>query len=561
MSIFVADFETCNNDINIEQGYTRVWLWDLCEIDSLAHYSGENFEQFFEQIKDFAPATIYTHNLKFDGNFVLHYLLSNNFKHVKSRKLESREFSTLITSGGVFYSIKICFETKSKKKKRVIEFRDSSKKIKGSVERIAKSYKLPILKGEIDYKKYRPIGYIASKEEYAYIRNDTEIIARVLKGQYNDDMCKMTTSSDAMYLFKKSLPCPFKQIFPVLDIDIDDFIRASYRGGVVLVGEKYKNRIINENVNVYDINSMYPHKLAHKLMPYGKPSYYKGKYEATKSQPLYIQRIAVCCKLKNGFLPTVLLNNVRWGALTYLENTDGEMYEMTLTNVDLELLFKHYEIYDIEYIDGYAFYASKSIFKKYVLPVYDKKCNTVGAEKENEKLKLNGLYGKFAFNPKNFQKYPYMENDKIHYQNGDMELSEPIYTAVSSFVTAYSREQLFKYAQLHYDNFVYCDTDSLHLTCELELEYIDSKKLGFFKFEKTYIKSKYLAQKSYYGITADNKNEIKLAGCPDNVKQQITFERFKFGETFKGKLLPKIVNGGVVLCDTEFTIKERIKHS
>lgn len=559
MPIFVADFETCNNDVNIEQGFTRVWLWDICDIESLAHYSGENLAQFFNQIEDFAPAIIYTHNLKFDGNFILHYLLSNGFTHTKQRKLESKEFSTLITSGGVFYSIRICFETKKKKKKRTIEFRDSSKKIKGSVDRIAKSYNLPILKGKIDYKKYRPIGYAASQAEYEYIRNDTEIVARVLKGQYDNGMIKMTTSSDAMYLFKKSLPCPFKQIFPVVDIETDDYIRQAYRGGVVLVGDKYENKVINEPVNVYDINSMYPYQLAKKLMPYGKPFYYKGKYEECKNQPLYIQRIRVCCKLKKDYLPTVMLNNIRWGALTYLTDTIGEMYEITLTNVDLELLFIHYEIYDIQYVDGYSFNASKSIFRNYVLPVYNKKCNAKGAEKETEKLKLNGLYGKFAFNPKNFQKYPYLDEDKVRYQNGDMEISEPIYTAVSVFVTAYSRKQLFTFAQKHYDNFVYCDTDSLHLTCELENEYIDSQKLGYFKYEKTYIKSKYLAQKSYFGITKDNKQEIKLAGCPENVKKAITFDKFKFGETFSGKLLPKVVNGGVVLYDTDFTIKERFK--
>lgn len=43
---------------------------------------------------------------------------------------------------------------------------------------------------------------------------------------------------------------------------------------------------------------------------------------------------------------------------------------------------------------------------------------------------------------------------------------------------------------------------------------------------------------------------------PDEVKKQITFENFKVGFTAeKGKLIPKHVNGGVVLVDVPFTLK------
>lgn len=60
-----------------------------------------------------------------------------------------------------------------------------------------------------------------------------------------------------------------------------------------------------------------------------------------------------------------------------------------------------------------------------------------------------------------------------------------------------------------------------------------------------------------YQIFKDESNNVKLAGCPDNVKDKIKIEDFKYGSVFSGKLLPKMVKGGVVLVDTDFTIKER----
>jgi hypothetical protein len=41
----------------------------------------------------------------------------------------------------------------------------------------------------------------------------------------------------------------------------------------------------------------------------------------------------------------------------------------------------------------------------------------------------------------------------------------------------------------------------------------------------------------------------------DSIKKKVTFENFRKGFTSKGKLLQKQVSGGVVLVDTEFTIK------
>ena len=93
-------------------------------------------------------------------------------------------------------------------------------------------------------------------------------------------------------------------------------------------------------------------------------------------------------------MPTILLEQL-WFRLDaeYLVDTGGEMMDLTVTSVDLELLFKHYEIFDIKYIDGFMFMGSHNLFRNFILPIYKQKCENTGAIKETNKMLLVGLYG------------------------------------------------------------------------------------------------------------------------------------------------------------------------
>ena len=55
--------------------------------------------------------------------------------------------------------------------------------------------------------------------------------------------------------------------------------------------------------------------------------------------------------------------------------------------------------------------------------------------------------------------------------------------------------------------------------------------------------------------TNGEKTEVKCAGMPENVKSHVTYDNFKTGAVFGGKLMPKTVKGGVVLIEKDFTIK------
>ena len=43
---------------------------------------------------------------------------------------------------------------------------------------------------------------------------------------------------------------------------------------------------------------------------------------------------------------------------------------------------------------------------------------------------------------------------------------------------------------------------------------------------------------------------------PKDCYEYVTFRNFKIGAKYKGKKLPKIVEGGVVLEEVDFTIKK-----
>lgn len=560
--IFVADFETRNSLKNIEEENTSVWLYDICEIETLSHITGFNIEDFIYQCENLAPAIIYFHNLKFDIQFILYYLFNQGFLINNDKKAKPKTIQCLINDVGSIYSIKVCFKKIKGHEAKIVEFRDSLKKINGTVREIANAYHLPISKGEIDYRLDRSESYIATNEEIDYVMRDTEIIARVMNILYEKDMTKLTSSGDTFYLYQKHMGSNFKYFFPELDIELDNYFRKSYRGGVCQVNEKYKNKILHSDF-VYDVNSMYPAQMVKELLPYGQPEYFVGEYKYDIKMPLYIIHINVDCKLKDGFRPTVLLNK---GFFTlsneYLIDTNMEMIELYLTSVDFEIFKKHYEIYDIEYVDGYKFYGSRKLFKSFIDPIYERKCNSVGAERALNKLLLNSLYGKFATNPRHIDKVPYIdENGTLQYKVLDeILIGKTYYVAVASFITSYARKQLFEAIQDNYDSFIYCDTDSIHLATEAVNIDIDSKKIGAWKLETSnnlVVTAKYIGTKAYYQIFKDETNNVKLAGCPDNVKDKIKIEDFKYGSVFSGKLLPKMVKGGVVLIDTEFTIKER----
>jgi hypothetical protein len=149
---YAADFETTTNPLDC-----RVWAWGLASLAKPNYEDVEidnTIESFIERISKHNSAC-YFHNLKFDGMFILDWLLKNGYRHVTSDFVKRPgTFKTLISDMGKFYSMTVKWDNG-----HVTEFRDSVKKLPMSVSRIAKSFKLAETKGEIDYDAFREIGH------------------------------------------------------------------------------------------------------------------------------------------------------------------------------------------------------------------------------------------------------------------------------------------------------------------------------------------------------------------------------------------------------------------
>lgn len=555
---YVADFETTTN---LED--CRVWCFSISEIGNEENtIVGKTIVDFFNHISTLGSCIIYFHNLRFDAQFILSYILNNGYTHVQDKKYMRRKtFTSLISGLGVFYSIEVKLENGN-----LITFYDSLKKIPRPVKQIPKDFGLEEEKGEIDYTKDRPIGYELDENEKSYVMHDTIIVSKALNIQFEQGLDKMTIAGDAIASVKSMTD--FRTLFPVLTKEEDEFVRKSYRGGWTYCNPKFQNKDLGE-MEVYDVNSLYPSRMRYCKLPKGSAIYFKGKYQENEKYPLYVAHIYATFKLKEGALPCIQDKHNRMFASTeYITEYTNilEPLEIYLTSVDLKLFLDMYDVYYIEYVDGYMFEGAYSMFDEYI-DYWNNQKIEAGKEKNAgkrtiAKLMLNSCYGKFASSVKSTSKVPYLKEDGVvGYETIEDEDREPVYTPVAAFITAEARDLTIRSAVSCIDVFAYADTDSLHVLKRGQKPNIpiDDFKLGYFKLESSPRRARFLRAKTYIEEIFDEKSgkwkfDIKCAGMNDDVKKLVTWDNFHYGFTSDLKKKPKNVKGGVVIVNTPFTI-------
>ena len=567
MKRFTADFETAT----WEPDETWVWAWALCDIEKPDKVEvGNSIEEFFERIKKENNPYIYFHNLKFDGEFIIYYLLKNGYDHVDSKEKRNNTFSTLISDMGLFYQIEVYFEVG--KKTRKVTFIDSLKIINQTVESMPKTFNIEENKLKIDYNLPREKGHILTDEEEAYVKNDVVIVAKALKYLFEMSLTKMTAGSNALSEYKEIIGInQFRNLYKPLSYEIDMDLRRAYRGGFTYLNPFYKNKSVKEG-EVLDVNSLYPSVMREALLPFGEPFFYEGKYIEDKVYPLYIQRIVCSFKIKKGKIPTIQIKHSRFVDNEYLTDSGIEPVALTLTNIDLELFLEQYDVWDLEYISGWKFKGMKGLFNTYIDKwIKVKNEATLSGNKgmrQVAKILLNSLYGKFATSLDVQEKIPYLENDIVKYKLGDKEEKEGVYLPMGAFITAYARDKTIRTSQAikdysikkyGIDMYCYSDTDSIHTILPIdELKQfceIDDVKLGAWKHESHFTRAKFIRQKTYLE-EINGEIQITCAGMPQRCYDQVTWNNFKEGLTVDGKLTFTHVKGGVILKETEFTIKE-----
>ena len=391
----VADFETTTDPMDC-----RVWASCMYDIEDkkIVHLSN-NIDDFMEVLRESSKSLIldvYFHNLKFDGEFILWWLYENGYRYDDTLN-SAKSFRCLITDTGQFYQLEIRFY--KKKTSSIVTIFDSLKIIPLKVEQMAKAFGLESLKGSIDYDLFRPIGHKLTKEEIEYIKNDVVIVGDSLRAMFDMGLTKMTISSNALEDYKLTVGgnMKFRYIFPKLSSSDDKFIRESYRGGYTYVNPNIAGKHIKQKGQTYDVNSLYPSRMMYEMLPYDMPIYFKGEYAGNEFYPLYIQHFWCKFKLKKGYVPTVQIkNNGKFNDHEYLSNSGTERVELFMTNIDLEIFKKHYDITNEEWVDGYMFKGKVGLFERYINKwIKIKKQSEVSGNKgmrQIAKLMLNSLY-------------------------------------------------------------------------------------------------------------------------------------------------------------------------
>lgn len=374
----------------------------------------------------------------------------------------------------------------------------------------------------------------------------------------------------------------FTTLFPELPPEVDKDLRLGYRGGWTYLNPRYANKILGSGI-VIDRNSMYPATLYDEVMPWSYPLFFEGKYKPDPVFPLYVQQLTCSFKLKKHRFPSIQIkNSMYYRQNEWLETTNGDLVTLNLTNFDLKMLFKNYDVEVYQYHGGWKFQAIKGTFKNYIDKWTEIKVNSKKEGKPAQtacaKLMLNSTYGKFGTNPIRAQKIPYLDEGILRFKTTPEKADKSVYLPVAMFTTSQARcciintsQKIRDYGYNKYgkDVFIYADTDSVHCLLDpsdvdqIEGLEIDKYKLGAWDLETIFTRGKYIRQKCYIE-QVDQKISAHVAGLPEELARELNFENFHIGFSTEElpasitekhqKLRYKQCKGGVVLVDTPFSI-------
>lgn len=609
---FCADYETVVYD---GQESTEVWAAAIVELYKRDVEVFNSIDGLFDYIYKLGEdCRIYFHNIKFDGSFILQYLLRHNYKcgfeykkenkeheiydcnFKRSTKLNRGEMSYMISSKGVWYQIS--FRTYNG---QLIEFIDSLKLIPISVKDMGKAFNTEHQKSSIEYKGIRKAGGFISKKEQEYIKNDVLVAVESLEYMFSQGHTKLTIGSCCYSEYKKLIGVEdFKRYFPRQDLEninseiykgnYHEYVLKSYKGAWTYVNPEYKGIWVGNGYTL-DVTSLYPsvmHSISNEIYPVGKGRYIKGNIfddpiltkGIEKNNIYYFIRFKCSFKLKDGYFPWIQIKDSflyngrehlkisdiydKKNNKYYKYDKDGNRItvELTMTKDDWEYFNKSYEIENLEILDGVYYYALKGIFDDYIDKYIEIKNNSDGGMRMIAKLFLNNLYGKFATGTNSSFKLARLENGILKFHTITQNNKTPTYIPVGSAITSKARLFTIKHAVKNKEKFCYADTDSLHILggvndnigCDIE-----KNKLYTWKLESEWEDAIFVRPKTYIEHI-DTRYEVTCAGmgkrCKELVRKRLG-EDIDLGEITMDEYL-FIREGRMDLCDFKSGFKSNI---
>jgi hypothetical protein len=581
--IYFADFETTiyNNKhyvtcvsvvgLNSTFGPITYCIADYTEGYNIIHNSELVIQNFINYLlKNESSSSkintkfVYFHNLgKFDGLFILYYL---------TNKLDGMNLD-LITRDNVIYEIKLKYRNTK------IVFRDSLLLFPQSLNKMGEIF---VKRTKIDFKYIgAPIEFYTSqfkRELIQYCEEDTLLLrdsmvaySKVVMDNFNISIYDVITlSALAFKIYRTNF---YKEAIIYQSYKhIDEFIRRSYRGGVVDVF-----RPILGNGYYYDVNSLYPFVMSTNDMPVGKPI----KGNASSEESFDINNFF-------GFI-RVKVTTPQYLYIPYLSVKDKELGLISPLGEWEDVYFSEeikYAIrlgYKFEYLDYYKF-ERKEIFSDYVNTLYKIRVdNKDQPELSNVfKLLLNSLYGRFGMAQSQFKNEFVANSNKERLYNiikiynssivsdfttsknisytlirynelpnqdhlnnmfknnfiseeefnslkkySDMKIQKlNIAVHIASAITAYARIYMHKFKMQYKDSIYYSDTDSLILDKKISDDLISDNKLGLFKLEHKIKRGVFIAPKLYY-LENETGDIMKSKGIdPKQLNYQIFIDLY-----------------------------------
>lgn len=567
----------------------------LAGLMSLKDYSFkltyENMIDFFNAIVEMTykehhkKALVYFHNLKYDGSYILNWLLQHHWKQTlkidpktKLAVINRKQF-VLLQSGGKFFNLQIFWRGIK------ITFLDSAKIFVTSLASLGDELNFKKLSNTVDYSKFEiRKNHKYPKKWITYLKRDCEILAKYLNfffqtEQKSNSIKRQTIGSIAYSYIRKIV----NEMTPNFTINDYLFWQHWYHGGLCFPSFKYWAKWVCKptKIKMIDKCSMYPSMMV-KDLPYGNALTKCPKEK--HSCFLHIKIIKATIKKEYDDIAIIwkpfeyqeqkkvlFFTDVNWvyQYLQYIENKEYYIIDKELElwqklyNIKFKVIKKYYFL-----VDNYLATIIKELFK-------DKQTATSKSHRTIAKYRLNNLYGKLGQKPirqqdyfgdlkdldtsiykvvgeKKGQLYKSYNIEKIHKYD---EKAQPIF--IASYITMLARVNLIeKYLEIKKKggNFLYCDTDSLIYVDNKNIKWNDlGNNLGCWEYEKFEVADAFccLCPKQYRLVKGKEIVKLASAGVKKDLMKKVKNQDYNYdlgNNKYKiiKRQLKRSINGNVI---------------
>lgn len=523
--IYAMDIESHNDEESIAKKETSMWLGCFINENSKVYEDDSyfyNMDEFLDRLQNLSSRkrkfkqhrpcsniAVYIYNLSFEWSFLLPYVLKRGLKFKELINKEDEMCFNSISTKSVSSVWQV--QLKFGKNDGIILLRDLAKIFGGGLGAVAKAFKLPTQKGEIDYRLNRLHNYTIKCYERIYCFKDTRIIMDILlKEAALDDKDFFKAVSMASYsmlkLLKTAYPRKmkpyreFRKEYPELGEDENIFVRNALCGGICYATRNFQFKEVNEPVLHIDAHQMYPSQVFLKPHPYGEGEYFKGK-------PTKIFKHINCCHIRVSYDDVKIHSIIQLIGQDFI---DGR--ELYVWDFEIPTMYKCYVNLEIEYIDGYCYKAKMLPWRRFVKDNYDNRliAKTSGDAYNTLRLKLlnnSGAYGKFVEKPHNtineniINEYGIIDS-KIN-DKEDVKVNAKYTYIPLATIPAYGRVCLIETAlKFDWKNILYFDTDSIFclwndFTKKVWNSINQNDELGGWGLEEIISRSQFSASKRY----------------------------------------------------------------